>query len=67
MSFFSSIMPFAGAGTQNSPIAIEDDSEEEVFYELSKDSLPNSPLIEDGGRLPSLPPTTVLNDIHQGA
>jgi hypothetical protein len=60
-------MPFAGAGTQNSPIAIDDDSEEEVFYELSKDSSPDSPLIQDRGRLPSLPPITILNDIHQGA
>lgn len=55
-------MPFAGAGTQNSPIAIDEDSEEEVFYELSKDSSPNSPFIQDRERLPSLPPIPVLND-----
>ena len=60
-------MPFESAGTQSSPIAIDDDSEEEVFYELSKDSSPNSPCSEDRGRLPSLPPIAVMNDIHQGA
>ncbi|KIM46771.1 hypothetical protein M413DRAFT_23128 [Hebeloma cylindrosporum] len=58
-------MPFAGAGTQSSPIAIDDDSEEEVFYELSKDSSPSSPVSDDRRRLPSLPPITVLNDIYQ--
>jgi len=58
-------MPFAGAGTQSSPIAIDDDSEDEVFYELSKDSSPHSPFIQHRERLPSLPPLEVLNDVYQ--
>ncbi|KAF8962577.1 hypothetical protein BDZ97DRAFT_1759184 [Flammula alnicola] len=62
-------MPFMGAGTRNSPIAI-DDSEEEVFYELYDDSSKSSPqsgapisLTQDRGTLSPQP--TALDNFYQ--